>query len=228
MNQETKKTYVMIPGGWHGGWSFDPIKESLEQTGLPFIPLTLPGLENPTPVQRQIINLDTHIQFVVDQIMAQNLSQVILCAHSYGGLVITGVADQIPERIHSLVYIDAYIPENGDSCWKLTSDIYRELFIAGVSHDGHTVAVPSGTDNRRVPHPMATFMQALRLTGKYKQIRNRTFIYASGWEATPFRKQFEALSTNPEWHIETIHCGHNVMKEAPEKLAAILQEASRM
>jgi pimeloyl-ACP methyl ester carboxylesterase len=224
MKQAAKKTYIMVPGGWHGGWSFDPIKDRLIKTGHDFVALTLPGLEHPTLPHKKIINLDTHIRYVVDQLVEQNFSQVVLCAHSYGGLVTTGVADQIPEKIHSLVYIDAYIPENGDSCWKLTSEVYRDLFIEGVAHDGYTVAVPPGTEKRRVPHPVATFMQALHLTGRYKQIRNRVFVYASGWAATPFKKQYESLKNNPEWHLETIHCGHNVMREAPEKLATILEK----
>lgn len=228
MNKKDKKIYVLIPGGWHGGWCFDPIKEKLEKKGHIVLPLTLPGLDNDPLDQNSIINLDTHIQFVVDQIMDQGLNNVILCAHSYGGLVITGVADQLPEKIDTLVYIDAYIPENGDSCWTLTSDIYRALFIAGVSKDGFTVAVPPGTDNRRVAHPMATFMQSLHLNGNYKQVSSRIFIYASGWEATPFKKQFNALKDNPEWHIKTIHCGHNIMKEAPDQLATMLHEVAKL
>jgi len=228
MNKKAEKVYVLIPGGWHGSWSFDPIKETLEKMGHKLLALTLPGLEKAATKPDKIINLDTHIQYVEDQIISKSLKNIILCGHSYGGLVITGVADKLPERIESLVYIDAYIPENSDSCWKLTSDVYRDLFVTGVSHDGFSVAVPAGTDNRRVPHPMATFMQGLHLNGNYKQIRNRVFIYASGWEATPFKRQFEALKNNPEWRIETINCGHNIMKEAPERLTAILHEASQI
>ncbi|UAY54157.1 alpha/beta fold hydrolase [Arachidicoccus terrestris] len=226
VNKKDEKIFVLIPGGWHGGWAFDSIQERLEKMGHKLFPLTLPGLEDSAPDQNKIINLDTHIQFVVDMLIDQGLNNVILCGHSYGGLVITGVADRLSERINALVYIDAYIPENGDSCWKLTSDIYRDLFIAGCSDDGFTVAVPAGTDSRRVPHPMATFLQSLRLNGNYKQIGNRVFIYACGWEATPFKKQFEALKHNPEWHIETINCGHNIMREAPDRLISILHEVS--
>jgi len=224
MNKKTEQIFVMIPGGWHGGWAFDSIKERLEKLGHKLLALTLPGLESDTSNQKKQINLDTHIQYVVDLLTAQDLHNVILCGHSYGGLVITGVADKIPEKIHSLVYIDAYIPENGDSCWKLTSDIYRDLFVQGVGHDGFTVAVPTGTETRRMPHPMATFLQSIRLNGDYKQICNRTLIYASGWEATPFKNQYEARKSSPDWHIEIINCGHNIMKEAPERLTTILHE----
>jgi len=108
----------------------------------------------------------------------------------------------LKEYARSSIYIDAYIPENGDSCWKLTSEIYRDLFIAGASYNGYTLGVPFGTDNRRVPHPLATFMQSIKLLDNYKKIQNLTLIYASGWEATPFKNQFEARKNSPDWHIE--------------------------
>lgn len=222
MLTQTEKTYILIPGGWHGGWAFDPITERLGKLGKKCISLTLPGLEEEPLIQNQIINLDTHIQYVIDFILRESIANIILCGHSYGGMVIAGVADKIPERIYALVYIDAYVPEDGDSCWTLTSEAYRHLFVAGAGKDGFTVAVPPGLDNRRRPHPLATFMQHLQLNGSYQRVHNRTFIYLSGWEQTPFKKQYEDLKSSGDWHVETVHCGHNIMKEDPEKLTDIL------
>jgi hypothetical protein len=96
-------------------------------------------------------------------------------------MVITGVADKIPERIYALTYIDAYIPKDGDSCWSLTNDAYRQVFVSGASNDGFTVAVPPGTDDRRRPHPLATFMQSIHLKGNYhKFIIEHLSIYVDG------------------------------------------------
>lgn len=222
MLTQTEKTYILIPGGWHGGWAFDPITERLETLGKKCISLTLPGLEVEPLIENKIINLDTHIQYVIDFVLKENIANIILCGHSYGGMVIAGVADKIPERIYALVYIDAYVPEDGDSCWTLTSEAYRHLFVAGAGKDGFTVAVPPGLDNRRRPHPLATFMQHLQLNGNHQRVHNRTFIYLSGWEQTPFKKQYENLKSSGDWHIETVHCGHNIMKEDPDKLTDIL------
>jgi pimeloyl-ACP methyl ester carboxylesterase len=224
MLSRDEKTYVFIPGGWHGGWVFDPVTQSLGALKKKCFSLTLPGLELEPVEENRIINLNTHIQFVIDFLLEENISDVILCGHSYGGMVITGVADQIPARIRSLVYIDAYVPKNGDSCWKLTSEIYRQLFVTGAGNDGFRVAVPPGIENRRRPHPLATFMQGIQLTGNYEQILNRTFIYLSGWEGTPFTNQYERLKDSQDWHIEIINCGHNVMRECPERLTNILCE----
>ena len=215
-------TYVFIPGGWHGGWIYDPITENLERLGKKCVALTLPGLEREPVISNQPINLDTHIQYVVDFIVKENLTEIILCGHSYAGLVITGVADQIPERIQALVYIDAYIPKDGDSCWSLTSEVYRQRFVAGAGPNGFMVDDRPGLDPRRRPHPLATFMQSLKLTGNYQRVLNRTFIYLSGWEDSPFIQQYERLKNAPDWQVETVHCGHNIMKEYPEKLTEIL------
>ncbi len=219
---KNERTYVFIPGGWHGGWAYDPITDKLEQLGKKCISLTLPGLEINGGIQDKLINLDTHIQFVIDVVIKENITNVILCGHSYAGLVITGIADRIPERINALVYIDAYIPKDGDSCWSLTSEVYRQRFVAGAGNDGFTVAVPAGSDDRRRPHPLATFMQSLHLSGNYEQVLNRTFIYLSGWEQSPFVKQYEDLKDSQDWNVETIHCAHNVMRECPDKLVDIL------
>lgn len=221
MKTNFASTYIFVPGGWHGGWSFDSIITPLAILGKKCISLTLPGLEHENAPD-MIINLDTHIGYVIDFILKNNISNIILCGHSYAGMVITGVADRIPERISSLVYIDAYVPKNGDSCWSLTSENYRNLFVKGAAEDGFTVAVPPGSETRRRPQPLATFMQCIRLSGNHQMIANRTFIYLTGWEQSPFKKQFEDLKNSGDWNIETVHCAHNIMRENPEKLVEIL------
>ncbi|MDQ0638893.1 pimeloyl-ACP methyl ester carboxylesterase [Pedobacter sp. W3I1] len=217
-----QKTYIFLPGAWHGAWVYDPIIKRLKLLGKKCIAITLPGLESKQYKESQLINLETHIQFVVDFLNQNNITDIILCGHSYAGMVITGVADKIPEKIYGLVYIDAYVPKNGDSCWNLTSDAYRNLFVKGAGENGITVGNPPGKDRRRRPHPLATFMQNLHLKGDYKKIHNRAFIYLSGWDETPFLKQYEKLKKSKGWHVETIHSIHNVMKEKPDQLTDIL------
>src|SRR5947209_10210646 len=158
MLTKDEKTYVFVPGGWHGEWAFDPVTERLRESNRKCYSLPLPGLEVEPIEQPGMINLTTHIQFVTDFLLEKDLSNVSLCGHSYAGLVITGVADRIPERIYALVYIDAYVPKDGDSCWSLTSEMYRHRFVTGATKDGFTVGVPPGLEHRRRPHPLATFM----------------------------------------------------------------------
>lgn len=223
---KSEKVYVFIPGAWHGHWVFDPITSKLQEQVKTCLSLTLPGIETQPEIQ-EIINLDTHIRFVTEFLTKRNITNVILCGHSYAGLVITGVADKIPERIHALVYIDAYIPKDGDSCWSLTSEEYRQRFVTGARHDGFHVAVPPGLESRRRPHPLASLMQSLKLSGNYRKIYNKAFIYLTGWEGSPFVTQFEALKDSSDWQIETIHSAHNVMRDHPDKLVKVLLDMEK-
>jgi pimeloyl-ACP methyl ester carboxylesterase len=220
--KEKERTYIFIPGAWHGAWVYDPIIQRLVVLQKKCMALTLPGLEEEQGKKDKLINLDSHIQFVIDFLELENITDIILCGHSYAGMVITGVADRIPEKIYGLIYIDAYTPKNGDTCWNLTSDAYRNLFVTGAGGDGLTVENPPGVDKRRRPHPLATFMQALRLNDNYKKIKNRAFIYLSGWEGTPFVEQYERLKKLQSWHVETIHSAHNVMRDFPDELTEVL------
>jgi pimeloyl-ACP methyl ester carboxylesterase len=212
--------YVLIPGGWKGGWAFDPVTERLRDAGHEAHAVTLAGLGEPGSASAS--NLDTHIEQVVNLLRSDDLTDVQLCGHSYGGMVIAGVADRVPERIARLVHIDAYVPDDGDSCWSLTSDYFRQLFVAGAAADGRTVAVPPGMDPRARPHPVASFLQAVRLAGNYLQVPRRTLVHLTGWPETPFNAQYERLRADPDWEVITIDCGHNVMAERPDELSAAL------
>jgi pimeloyl-ACP methyl ester carboxylesterase len=188
--------------------------------------ITLPGLEPEQPAQRPAaprgpINLDTHIEYAAAVVQSVH-GDVILCGHSYGGMVVTGVADRIPERIARLVYIDAFVPSHGQSWWDLANAHYRSLVIDGSRADGLHVAVPAGMDQRSRPHPLASFLQEVRLTGAHRRIPRRTLIFASGWDATPFREQYHRLRDDPVWETHELATRHNVMKEAPDALTAIL------
>ena len=117
---------------------------------------------------------------------------IVLCGHSYGGMVIAGVADRLGERLHQLVFIDAYVPDESDSCWSLTSDRFREMFVAGARADGRWVAVPDGIDPRARPHPLAGFLQSIRL-GPGDPAPGRTFVSGGEWPGSPFGALTERL-----------------------------------
>ena len=145
----------MVPGGWQGGWVFDAVAAELYRGGHQVEAVTLSGLEldGPVAVDRPP-NLDTHIDQVAEIIDRSDETPLALCGHSYGGMVIAGVADRLGDRLDQLVFIDAYVPDDGDSCWSLTSDTFRELFIAGARDDGRWVAVPDGFSPALVASPL--------------------------------------------------------------------------
>lgn len=209
-------TYVLIPGGWRGGWWFEPLAQRLRAEGHEAYSVTLSGAGD------RVVNLDTHIQDVMDVLVAEDLHDVVLCGHSYGGMVVSGVADRAPERVDSVVYVDAYVPEDGDSCFTLTSDAYRAVFLEQSRGDGSSVQPRQGGDPRTTAQPLATFLQAIRLTGSLARFRRRDYVYLSGWTGSPFTDLYERLSQDPAWHVHTLPVGHDVMAAAADELAEIL------
>ena len=113
---------VLVPGGWSGGWAFASIARELRARGHEVFTPTLTGLGERSHLMCAHPNLDTHIDDVANVLLFERLSGVILCAHSYAGMVISGVADRLPERIAALVYADAFVPEDGQSWWDLAGD----------------------------------------------------------------------------------------------------------
>jgi pimeloyl-ACP methyl ester carboxylesterase len=168
------------------------------------------------------VNLDTHIRDVVAVIEAEQLRDVVLVGHSYGGMVITGVTEALPDRIRRLIYSDAYVPADGESCWDLTSPLFRELFAEGAGGDGYSVSPPAGIDPRATAHPLASFMQKIRLTGAGNAVQRRDYIYLSGWDGSPFGEVYQRLRNDPGWHVHELPVSHNVLADAPDKWLDIL------
>ncbi|MFJ3670246.1 alpha/beta fold hydrolase [Streptomyces sp. NPDC090106] len=217
--------FVMVPGGWQGGWAFDAVAAELRRDGHHVEAVTLSGLEPDGPLDTdRPPNLDTHIDQAAEIVDRDDRTPVALCGHSYGGMVIAGVADRLGDRLDQLVFIDAYVPDDGDSCWSLTSDSFRELFMAGVRGDGRWVAVPEGLDPRARPHPLPSFVQAVRLEGTSdKSAFGRTFISGGAWPGSPFVDLAGRLRDDPGWRVLDIPVGHNIARRDPHRLAAVLR-----
>jgi pimeloyl-ACP methyl ester carboxylesterase len=179
-------TFVLVPGGWHGGWYFQGLAEALRARGHRAYAVTLTGVGERQHLLRADVNLDTHIGDVVQLLQMEKLSEVILLGHSYAGMVLSGVIDQVPDRVGAAVYCDAYVPEDGQSCFELANDKYRALFLEAATSDGFSVAPPPRLDARATAHPLAAFLQRLRLRNPPPQIR-RGYIYLSGCRTRPSR-----------------------------------------
>jgi len=152
-------TFVLVPGACHGGWWYEPLARQLEHDGHAALPITLAGLEDQPRLDR-LITLNTHVDQVAAAVPAAG--QVALVGHSYAGSVITAVADRLPARIVALVYLDAFLPEDGDSCWIMTNDEQRQWYATGCARTGYGVDPLPFFSERARPHPVATFLQAYR------------------------------------------------------------------
>jgi pimeloyl-ACP methyl ester carboxylesterase len=214
----------MVPGGWQGGWVFDEVAAELRSAGHEVEAVTLAGLEPDGPADpSRVPNLDDHIDQVAELIERCDETPIALCGHSYAGMVIAGVADRLADRLEHLVVIDSYVPDDGDSCWSLTSDPFREMFIAGSRTDGRWVTVPEGLDPRARPHPLPSFVQSVRLRGTTNPSYQRTYISGGVWPGSPFLELTERLRNDPDWTVHEIAVGHNIARHDPLSLAAVLK-----
>lgn len=211
-------TFILIPGGWQGGWVYQKVADLLAVHGHRVLPITLSGLgDAPAPTA----NLETHIGEVVRVVRAHR-DDLVVVGQSYGGMVVSGAADAAPSQIRALVYVDAYVPDSGDSVWSLTTPRFRDIFVAGAKADGLTCAPPPDLDLRCRPHPIGTFLQSINLSGRWREVPRKTFIAARGWEGSPFLDLYQRLSDEPDWSTISLDCGHNVARLKPEALTEIL------
>ena len=222
-------TFVLVHGAWHGGWCWKRVRRSLQAQGHEVFTPTLTGVADRSHLLSREVNLETHIADVTNLILWEELSDVVLCGHSYGGPVISGVADRIPDRIGALVYLDAFVLQNGQSVqdvlpagqklgedWKVPP-ITAETFNVN-AHDRDWV-------NRQcTAQPLATFQQPIHLTGALDAIKHVTFILASGWGPGPFPPFYELAKTKG-WKTLAIESGHDVMLDQPEALTEALLAA---
>jgi pimeloyl-ACP methyl ester carboxylesterase len=211
-------TYVLIPGACHGAWCFDDLVERLRAAGHEVHALTLAGLgEGDGPAG---INLDTHIDQVVP--VVAGLDDVVLVGHSYGGMVVSGVADRVPEHVDSVVYLDALVPRDGENCWTLVSDAERAWYV-DVDETGFAVPPLPFFDPRARAHPLASFLQRIRLRGDLSRFRKRVYLYAEDWPAeSPMAQSYQRVRQDPAWEVHALDSKHNLMRDVPEQLAAIL------
>lgn len=216
-------TFILVPGGWHGAWDFDALVPRLERAGHAIHPLTLTGLRpDDGPVTVATANLDTHADDVLALLDRAHIPRATLVGHSYGGMVIAAAADRAPDRIERLVHLDAYVPRDGESCWSAATERYRQVFAAGAARTGYAVDPPEGLDPRTVPHPLASFLQAIHLTGGLARVPRREFIFCSGWDGTPFADTRARLQADPGWQVHELPTRHAAMRDDPDGVASLL------
>jgi len=219
-------TYLLIAGACHGGWWYTPLARRLREHGHQAYAPTLTGLGDRAHLLSGTVNLDTHIDDVLAVVDAERLREIILVGHSYGGMVVSGVADRRPEQVDAAVYLDAFVPDDGDSCWRLTNDEQRDWYL-DVGDTGFAVPPLPFFDERATPHPLASLLQRIRLTRDLGSLRRRDYAYARGWPTgSPFEPTWRRLRDDPAWTVHELDSGHNVLRDAPDQVLKILLDAA--
>jgi pimeloyl-ACP methyl ester carboxylesterase len=238
----TMATYVLVHGGGHGGWCYRRVKSLLEEAGHEVFAPSLTGLAERSRRVGPEIDLEFHIDDVVQLLRYWDLQDVIVVGHSYGGMVITGVGDRAPDRVAKLVYLDAANPKNGESLVDVTDGMIEFTRISGAVVDGvELVLLPAPgaaafygvedrtdqewVDERLSPHPWKCFEQKLWLTNEDALWSIPQFhIVCESTLATRDPVMIEtARAEGRLWHVDT---GHDLMITEPDFVARALQEVA--
>ncbi|WP_283612075.1 alpha/beta fold hydrolase [Mycolicibacterium poriferae] len=218
--------FILVPGMCHGAWCFDGLAHSLRSAGHRVLAVTLTGVAERAHLLAGAVNLDTHITDVLAAVEAYApKDDLVLVGHSYGGMVITGVADRIPERITSMVFVDAVVPQDGEACWDIVDEAEHAWYVK-VDNTGFGVPPLPFFDPRATSHPLATLMQPLRLLRDHSRFR-RTLVYALDWPGeSPMRPSYERVRDDPAWQIHLLDGKHDLMRDKPDELLRILLDAA--
>ena len=234
-------TFVLVHGAWFGSWCWQKIIPFLKAAGHEVYAPTLTGLAQRASELSPDVGLDTHIQDIVGLLEEKNLHGVILVGHSYAGMVITGVVDQVPERIAHLVYLDTFVPRDGEAMADISPLVIRLLLRKQAHGDGWrvdsqgTYGVTTEPDRSWVlskvtPQPLKTLEQPLHLKNPaIVSAKPRTHIACTG--GSFFRSLMRRIlarralpPTEAGWRLRQLPTGHDAVITLPRELADLLLE----
>lgn len=221
------RTYVFVPGAWDGGWDYHKVDSILRAKGDIVYRPTLTGLGERVHLANSTVNLSTHIADIVNVIRFENLHNIILVGHSYGGMVISGVAEQMPERISRLIYLDAMVPNDGESVQSLCGSMWDKMMAPNIKDS--LMFNPFGPTKPSyptdVPQPLKTFTEPLKISNPLvKKIPTAFILMTQNGKSNGDTDKIgldRAKARN--WKIYTLEGGHYAMREQPENLVDKLE-----
>jgi pimeloyl-ACP methyl ester carboxylesterase len=225
-------TFVLVHGTTAGGWVWKDVAVRLRAAGHTVLTPTLTGLGERVHLLTPDVGLDTHITDVVNVLLYEDLRDVVLVGHSHAGMVITGVAEQVPERIARLVYLDAIVPENGESSFDCLPPRSQEEMNERVrtQGDGWLVPVMRGPNDlpaKNTPHPWKSWTDPLRLENpaapeipcayvRFTADKQPGSFFQSAMETSWRRAQARG------WSLYEVDTVHQILPDPEPKAAALL------
>lgn len=219
--------YVLVHGAWGGGQSYDKTVVDLEAAGHNVLVVALTGLGIRQSELHGGITLSDHINDVISQLGETDFDRFILVGHSYGGMVITGAAAKLGSRIDAICYIDAFLPQHDQALWNIAGEFEHHWYVDSQKHTPGLVAPIGMEDFETIPnvvgrHPLLTLLEAITLTGEEKKIPRHAYIFATGYQPTPFVPFAEKTKNDPAWEYHEADSSHHVMTDKPELTAEVL------
>jgi len=236
--QGARKTFVLVHGSSAGGWCYRRVADLIEKAGHKVYAPTLTGLGERSHLMSGQITLDTHITDVANVIKWEDLDGFVLVGHSYGGWIISGVAERFEKRIASIVFLDAFMPEDGQRVLDTNSprsraEIEEAVKKAEVSRPAPPASVwavnakdQPWVNEKFTAQPIGVAFTPIRLTGARDRIAKKTYVRAKGYDNPNFERYYAKVKADPSWRTYELPCGHEVMIDMPERTAEILLEVA--
>ncbi|MEO9633310.1 MAG: alpha/beta fold hydrolase [Parasphingorhabdus sp.] len=246
--EHSGRTYILVHGAWHGGWCWRDICKPLENMGHRVFTPTLTGLADRKHLLSAQVGLSTHIADITNLIDQHDLKEITLVGHSYGGMVITGVADALKERLRHIVYLDAALPKDGQSM--ITQGPERSPDILANTEQGLRALVADGiamssllpemlgipedhpsydwVSQNMSPHPLKSWLDPIDLPNGGSNGLSRTYIHCTDpvLQNASFAWHAEQVQANEQWQYHALETGHEAMITAPAELLSILTNIS--
>ena len=234
---------VIVHGAFGGGWEWREVATLLRARGHDVFTPSLTGFGERVHLATPETSLETHIQDIVNVLRYEDLHQAVLACQSYGGMVVTGVADRMPERLAHLVYLNALVPEDGQSVFDLTPPAFYRRFEEAVrtAGEGWRIPVPAFEDDpqiaafargRYVPTPLRPFTEPIRL-GPAPDGLQRTYIWCTEDQeglsgvADLMRPFAERAQRDPRWRFHVLNAIPDAYIQMPETIADLFDQAAR-
>ena len=238
-----KPAFVLVHGAWHGAWCWSRVLPLLRAGGFDAHAVTLTGVGDRAHLLGAVTGLSTHVSDVLGLIEAEELHDVVLVGHSYGGMVVTGVADALqrerPGLLRHVVYIDAVVPHPGES-WSSTHtpEAVAGRLAAAQASGINAIPAPDASvfglegedrdwvNRRQTPQPVGVYQDPLVFDAARVAALPRTFIDCSHPALPTIAVSRERVRREPGWRVRELATGHDPMVSEPAALAAMLQEAA--
>ena len=247
--QSMKKIFVLVHPAWHGGWCWTKVTPLLQKAGHQVLTPTLTGVGERMHLARPEVGLDLHVTDVLSVLKYEDLRDVILVGHSSSGAVVAGVADRSPERVAHIVYLDAFVPENGQCVFDLVAPERRRAMEDLVDREGRGWLLPrfapppwativrdmwGVTDegdvrwmlDRLSPTPIGHFKEAVKRTNAAAETLPRTFIRCRRFPNARFDEHVAMAKRTAGWRVREMDSSHHPFITAPDELTRLLLEAA--
>lgn len=236
MTQNATRTFVMVAGAGHGGWVWRRLADRLIARGHRVFTPTLTGLGERSHLLSAEVTLATHATDVVNVFEWEELTDVVLVGHSYAGWVISAAMEQLEGRVSALVYLDAFLPDDGQRGMDFLNETQLEAFNAArakgdLSRSGPTSAAlriqspedAAWIDRRITPQPIGVSLDPVRLTGARERVARKLYVRTPLFPQPRFDAALARCQADPSWQTAVMEgCGHDPMVDDPDGVMALL------